>query len=118
MPWNKEPAMPELTKVLTTEDLQRHGGIGALDLSPYLAIIAGVREQGGVGGVLTLGEDESQRTEKRRMTLAAKQLGLELTWRSSTPGQLRFVLSEEGQPAPGSRPRRSAADRQLEQTVI
>lgn len=110
--------MPELTRVLTTEELQRRGTVSALDLSPYLAIIAGVREQGGVGGVLTLGEDESQRTEKRRMSLAAKQLGVQLTWRSASPRQLRFVLNEPGQPVPGSRPRRTAADRQLEQTVI
>jgi hypothetical protein len=110
--------MPELTKVLLPEDLQRRGAVSALDLSPYLAILAGVREQGAVGGILTLAEDESQRTEKRRMSMAAKQLGVQLTWRSSSPGQLRFVLSEAGQPAPGSRPRRSAADRWVKQTVI
>jgi hypothetical protein len=111
--------MPELTKVLTTEDLQRRGAISALDLASYVAIIAGIREQGGVGGVLTLGEEERQRTEKRRMSMAAKQLGLQLTWRSSSPGQLRFVLSEAGQPVPGSRPRRrSPAELAVEQTVI
>jgi hypothetical protein len=111
--------MPELTKVLSSEDLQRRGAISALDLSPYIAIVAGVREKGGVGGVLTLAEDERQRTEKRRMSIAAKQLGVQLTWRSSSPGQLRFVLAEAGQPAPGSRPRRrSPAEVAVEQTVI
>jgi hypothetical protein len=115
---HQELGMPELSKVLTTEDLQRRGGVTSLDLSPYVAIIAGVREQGGVGGVLTLGEEESQRTEKRRMSMAAKQLGVQLTWRSSSPGQLRFVVNEHGQPVPGSRTRRTAADRQVEQTVI
>jgi hypothetical protein len=110
--------MPELTKVLTSEDLQRRGGVTSLDLSPYVAIIAGVREQSGVGGVLTLGEDESQRTEKRRMSMAAKQLGVQLTWRSSAAKQLRFVVNEHGQPVPGSRARRTAADRQVEQNVI
>ena len=69
-------------------------------------------------GVLTLGADESQRREKRRLSIAARQLGVQLTWRSASPGRLRFVLSDAGQPVPGSRPRRSAADRQVEQTVI
>jgi len=101
--------MPELTRILTEEDLARRGAVSRLDLSSYLAMIDAVRSQAGLGGEVTLGEGESQRTEKRRLSTAAKERGLTLTWRSSRPGQLRFVLAEEGQPAPGSRKRREPA---------
>lgn len=101
--------MPELMRILTDEDLARRGAVSRLDLSAYLTIIDAVREQGGAGGLIDLLAGESQRTEKRRLSLAAKERGLQLTWRSSQPGQLRFVLAEEGQPAPGSRKRRERA---------
>ena len=103
--------MPQLAKVLTEEDLHRGraAGGGALDLAPYMDIIDNIREQGGVGGTLSLSEDESQRTEKRRMSVAAKERGLKLVWRRASERQLRFVLAEEGQPTPGGRPRRSNA---------
>ena len=102
--------MPELTKVLTADDLTRRAPAGQLDLSDYLTIIDTVRQQGGRGGTVTLGADEQQRTEKRRLSLAAKAQGYNLTWRRSEPGQLRFVLAEPGQPAPGSRRRRTPAE--------
>ena len=108
--------MPELTRVLTEEDLKARVRTSQLDLSSYMELLSTVKQQG-VGGIVTLGEDEQQRTEKRRLSLAAKQQGYNLTWRRSDPGQLRFVLAEEGQRAPGSRQRRTPADQQVEQLV-
>jgi len=101
--------MPTLTRVLAHEDLQRTARMSDLDLTTYIEIIDQVRREGGVGGQVHLMPGESQRTEKRRLTLAAKQGGLNLTWRSSQPGELRFVLSEPGGPVPGSRKRREPA---------
>jgi hypothetical protein len=98
--------MPTLTRVLAQEDLQRTARMSDLDLATYVEIIDQVRREGGVGGLVHLLPGESKRTEKRRLTLAAKQRGLNLTWRSSPPGDLRFVLSEPGGPVPGSRKRR------------
>ena len=109
--------MPELTKVLSEEDLARHGGMPRLDLATYVSLIDRVRNEQGVGGIVTLGPGEGQRTEKRRLSLAAKQQGYKLTWRRSDPGQLRFVLAQEGQRAPGGRQRRTPADEQVEQLV-
>ena len=104
--------MPELTKVLTEEDVRARGRMSQLDLSPYLELLSTVRQQG-VGGIVTLGEAENQRAEKRRLSMAAKQQGLNLTWRrAAEPRQLRFVLAEEGQPRPGGRARRTRAAQQ------
>ena len=102
--------MPQLDKVLTEEDLRgsRAAG-GALDLAPYTDIIDNIREQGGVGGALSLSQDENQRAEKRRLSVAAKQRGFTLVWRKAPERQLRFVLAEEGKPAPGSRRRQAGA---------
>lgn len=77
-----------------------------MDLAPYLEIIDSIKGQDGVGAELTLTPDESQRTEKRRLSLAAKQRGFKLTWRKAREGGLRFVLSAGGSPAPGGRKRR------------
>ena len=70
--------MPQLAKVLTTDDLNRREAGGGLDLTPYSALLDTVRKQGGVGATVTLGEGESQRTEKRPLSLAAEQRGLDL----------------------------------------
>lgn len=78
-----------------------------MDLSPYLDIIERVRSEGGVGGEVTLHDDESKRSEKRRLSIAAKELGTKVTWRKAEDGVLRFVLSEPGQPVPGGRARRN-----------
>ena len=101
--------MPQLTKVITEEELTRRQPAGGIDLSAYMDIIDSIREQGGVGGSLSLSQDENQRAEKRRMSVAAKERGLKLVWRKAPDGQLRFVLAEEGQPAPGSRRRQAGA---------
>ncbi|HEX2922814.1 MAG TPA: hypothetical protein VHS28_02155 [Chloroflexota bacterium] len=101
--------MPTLNKVLTESDLSSARTPAIMDLTPYMNIIDDINKQGGVGGEITLANNERQRTEKRRLSLAAKQKGLKLTWRKSPPGQLRFVLSSPGQAAPGGRRRRVSA---------
>lgn len=100
--------MPELTKVLTESDVTAQRARAVMDLAPYLEIVEQITRQGGVGGEITLSANESQRTEKRRLSLAAKQTGHKLTWRKSPKGQLRFVLSAPGEQAPGGRRRRGA----------
>ncbi len=100
--------MPKLSKVLTESDLRAARARPAMDLTPYLEIVDSVIKQGGVGGQVTLLPEESQRTEKRRLSLAAKQRQVELTWRKAPAGELKFVLSEPGKPAPGGRRRREA----------
>ncbi len=99
--------MPALEKVLRAEDL-KHGraGGGGLDLTPYEAMIDAVRAEGGVGGLITLETGESQRTEKRRLSVAAKHHGYTLVWRTAPERKLRFVLATPGEPVPGGRPRR------------
>jgi hypothetical protein len=99
--------MPQLTRVLTADDLRRAAAGSRMDLTPYLAIIDETA-QGGVGGEVQLGEGESQRTEKRRLSLAAKAQGYDLTWRRAPTGELRFVLYRPGEPRPGGRQRRAA----------
>ena len=97
--------MPQLTRVLTEEDVRRRQPGRNIDFTPYLALLDAVQAHGGVGAQLSLAEGEKQRTEKRRLSLAAKERGLKLTWRKSDAGELRFVLSGEGEPIPGGRPR-------------
>ncbi len=98
--------MPQLTRVMSDEDLRRKDRASRMDLSAYTDMIEQVRTEGGVGGEIALTEGESKRTEKRRLSIAAKEAGTTLIWRKSQDGTLRFVLTEEGTPAPGSRTRR------------
>lgn len=98
--------MPQLAKVLTEADLKSQRGQTRMDLTPYMEIIEEVSRQGGVGGELALGSGESQRTEKRRLSIAAKQRNLKLTWRKPRDGGLRFVLAEPGSTPPDGRRRR------------
>src|SRR5215208_1279235 len=98
--------MPQLSRVLTEEDMQRSASTTRMDLSEYLGMIDRIRGEKGVGGEIALGDGESKRTEKRRLSIAAKQQGLRLTWRKSADGTLRFVLAEQGKEAPGGRKRR------------
>ncbi len=100
--------MPQLTKVLSESDVTAQRARPVMDLAPYLEIVERIIHQGGVGGEVSLTNNESQRTEKRRLSLAAKQRGYKLTWRKSPRGQLRFVLSAPGEQAPGGRRRRGA----------
>jgi hypothetical protein len=100
--------MPRLDQVLREEDLQRGRATMRIDLTPYLQLIDSILAQGGVGGVLSLEAGEQQRTQKRRLSLAAKERGYRLVWRTAPPGQLRFVLARPGEPVPGGRQRRTA----------
>ena len=99
--------MVKLKRVLKQEDLAPTRVPAAADLAPYVEIIDRVRSEGGVGAEVILQPGESQRTEKRRLSLAAKARKLKLTWRTAPPGELRFVLSEPGEAAPGARRRRA-----------
>lgn len=99
--------MPTLTKVLTEEDLKSSRGQSGMDLTRYFEIIDEAMK--GVGGDVSLETEESQRTEKRRLSIAAKQRDMKLTWRKSAEGRLRFVLSKPGGAPPDSRRRRRAA---------
>lgn len=98
--------MPKLAKVLTEADLTSARGQSRMDLTPYMEIIDEVSTQGGVGGELTLNSGESQRTEKRRLSIAAKQRNIKLIWRKPRDGGLRFVLSEPGTSPPDGRRRK------------
>ena len=101
--------MPQLDKVIMESDLTSSRSSTGMDLAPYLEILDRIREESGVGGEVSLLGDESQRTEKRRLSVAAKQRGLKLTWRKSPQGRLRFVLSGEGAPPPDGRRRRKSS---------
>ncbi|MER3419237.1 MAG: hypothetical protein C4290_01355 [Chloroflexota bacterium] len=98
--------VPQLVRVLKEEDLRSQRAPAGLDLGRYLEIIDSIIEQGGVGGEIMLQEGENQRTEKGRLTRAAKQRGMKLTWRKPRNGALRFVLSSLGAPPPDGRRRR------------
>lgn len=101
--------MPQLAKVLTEDELRRSGSSVQMDLTPYLGLLETIRAQDGVGGVIRLVDGESQRAEKRRLSIAAKQLGYRLRWRKAAdPDELRFVIAREGEPMPGARTRRTA----------
>jgi hypothetical protein len=110
--------MPELTKILGSDDLTRALRITALDLTPYMDIIDAIREQGGAGAEVRLSTGEQRRTEKRRLSMAAKERGYQLVWRTAPTDRLKFVLATPGEPAPGGRRRRTPAEQEEEQTVI
>jgi hypothetical protein len=101
--------MPTLSRILTEADFQRKPYGAALDLTAYIDLLESVSRDGGVGAVVTLSEGEEQRTEKRRLSVAAKRQGYQLKWRTAQPGTLRFVLAPEGQELAGSRKPRLAA---------
>ncbi len=69
-----------------------------LDLTPYLEMVQG--REVGEGGMLTLEDEDQQRTTKRRLTIAAHQHGFGVKWRSAPAGQLRFQLVEPGKSPP------------------
>jgi hypothetical protein len=82
---------------LSREELQalptRKARVGPIDLTEYLNF---VRELGpGEGGEIALGDGDSQRTIKRRLTRAAGQLKKRIRWRNSRgDGVIRFVVQE------------------------
>lgn len=97
--------MPQVKQMLTEEDIQAKPPRTIMDLSEYIQIIESIQQEGAKGSIVTLGEGETQRTEKRRLSLAAKEKGLELTWRKAADGELKFVVAPIGETAPGSRKR-------------
>jgi hypothetical protein len=101
--------MPKLVKVLTEADLRSARGQSRMDLTPYFEIIDQVAKEKGLGGEMALDNGESQRTEKRRLSIAAKQRDMRLTWRKPRDGVLRFVLSEPDATPPDARKRRRPA---------
>jgi len=98
--------MPDLIRVLNEGDLTSVRGQSRMDLTPYYEIIDAIGQQKGVGGEVKLRPDESKRTEKRRLSIAAKQREMKLTWRKSQEGELRFVLTLPGSPPPDGRRRK------------
>lgn len=110
--------MPQLARIMTTDDLATRGRASKMDLGAYTAIIEQIVAAGGVGGSVVLGPGEDTRTEKGRLTRAATATGRRLVWRKAPAGELRFVLAEPGEPVPGARPRRPRAEVAVEQTAI
>ena len=96
--------MPTLKQVLTEDDIRRIPV--QMDLTPYVEIIESITSQEGKGGTVSLTEGEVQRTEKRRLSLAARQKSLKLTWRKSDAGELKFVIAPTD-PTPTNGRRRS-----------
>jgi hypothetical protein len=82
-----------------------------LDLSAYLDLLHSVLAEG-VGATVTLGPDEQQRTEKRRLSMASKELGYQLVWRKASADQLRFVLAKPGERGPSGRRQRPRGEQQ------
>ena len=109
MKTNEVQAMPNLDRVIKEEDLRSSRSSAGMDLAPYMEILDRIAQEGGVGGEVSLSGEESQRTEKRRLSVAAKQRGMKLTWRKSPQGRLRFVLADQGAPPPDGRRRRRSA---------
>lgn len=84
--------MPGLTKVLTLEELSERSNAAGVDLSPYKAILCTVKDQEAGGADIALLEGEDQRKEKRRFSIAARELGILLRWKASQEeGVLRFT---------------------------
>jgi len=61
-----------------------------VDLTPYLDFLREI--DSGEGGELAVGEGESQRAEKRRLTTAAKQLNRTIRYRRGSKDLIRFEL--------------------------
>ena len=62
-------------------------------LQPYLSFLQD--KSLGEGGIVQLEADEQPRTVKRRLTVAAKQQGKKLKYRTGPEGQLVFEIVPE-----------------------
>ncbi len=93
-----------LIKVLRAEDLAKREAV-SVDLTPYKAILQDALNRG-LGAEVEPSEGENIRTMRRRFSLAAKELELELAWRGRTQQKRtgsstsRFVLRPAGAPVP------------------
>ena len=100
--------MPIIAKLLTVEELKRAAPVSQQDLSEYISLLKQVADSGNAGADLSLGTGEDQRTEKRRLTLAAKAIDKVVVWRKAPKGTMRFVLTSKGEQAPGARAKRGS----------
>jgi hypothetical protein len=96
--------MPKLIASRGAEELRSQARASNIDLSFYIGELQELQKDGKVEGTWELLEGETPRVEKRRFTLAAKQIGLTTAWKTSAEGEVRLVLAPEGEPLPGSRP--------------
>lgn len=95
--------MPKLIASRGADELRSQTRATNIDLSFYITELQELQADGKVEGTWELLEGESPRVEKRRFTLAAKQLGLVTAWKTALERELRLVLAPEGEPLPGSR---------------
>lgn len=88
--------MPRLMTVLSADDMAARKKVRtpkADILVVQMHHLQDIISQNGLGADIELEEGEDQRTQKRRYTTAAKQLGRQLKWRSAPDGQLSFELT-------------------------
>lgn len=95
--------MPTFQK-LTEEEVKARSARGSNEeaLRPYVDALRGFAK--GEWIVVKLGADEVQRTEKRRLSIAASSLGMKLKWkRTKGEGEIVFEITDtkapEGAPA-------------------
>ena len=95
--------MPEWERELNPEDIERRAPTPKEgELKPYMAIIDNAKQTTIRGGVVKLLPEDKQRTVKRRLSVAARQQGFNLTWRKSpVEGRLLFVLTQGDETPPG-----------------
>ena len=84
--------MPTFRKLSSEElmALQRRGPRPPIDLTEYVDFLQELSP--GEGGSLELEDGESQRTVKRRISMAATRLKKDIRWRKSQNGVLRFEV--------------------------
>jgi hypothetical protein len=95
--------MPKLIASRSAEEFKTQIRASNIDLSFYIDELQELQTDGKVEGTWELLEEETQRVEKRRFTVAAKQMGLATAWKTAPEGELRLVLAPIGEPLPGSR---------------
>jgi hypothetical protein len=95
--------MVKLGKVISLNDLAARKKRPVMDYSAYFFMIEQIIKDSGCGGMADLDEGDNARTERRRLSLAAKQLGYNLAWRKSEPKTLKFVIWKDGEKRPGGR---------------
>jgi len=87
--------MPEFRSPLSSEDLKkRRGRTTRIDLEPYREYLSTIEP--GYAGYLSLGDNETKATIKRRVSLAAAQLNKKIKYLRSDENELLFeVLPSE-----------------------
>ncbi len=87
----EETVVPTFEK-LSEAEVQKLGKrrAPALDLSEYVTFLDTLKV--GDWGRISLAEGESQRTVKRRLTMASKQRGVTVKYRRSPEGQVLFQI--------------------------